>query len=222
MDIAHVTDSESDTDHAPTKPLKKARKLQTFGPWFVALVVIGSCGITLRPPLHAFSIEVARGLENRCVQPPAAAPLDPSIAWVDEDDDEQLAVLPALEPAVPEAVEVPDAAAAIELAVIADLEHNLVPEWPAVLDGSRLTVEDENIDPAHHYFSRLKVRCNNPTHFNCTTSRSTNLQTEVFGRKAALYYLGAWLAANDMSEADHKKHKPTVADMRSYIASQGS
>ena len=67
MDIAHVTDSESDTDHAPTKPLKKARKLQTFGPWFVALVVIGSCGITLRPPLHAFSIEVARGLENRCV-----------------------------------------------------------------------------------------------------------------------------------------------------------
>ena len=85
------------------------------------------------------------------VQPPAAAPLDPSIAWVDEDDDEQLAVLPALEPAVPEAVEVPDAAAAIELAVIADLAHDLVPEWPAVLDGSRLTVEDENIDPANHY-----------------------------------------------------------------------
>ena len=130
---------------------------------------------------------------------------------------------PEPEPAVPEAVEGPDdAAAAIDLA-IADLEHDdLAPEWPANLDGARLTVEAEHIDPAHHYYARLKVRCANPEHLNCTKSRSTNLQTEVFGSKAALYYLGAWLAASDMSEADHKGHRPTVAETRSYMASKGS
>ena len=153
------------------------------------------------------------------VQTPVAAPVDPCIAWVDEGDAEQLAALPAPEPAMPA---VPDAAAAIELAVIADLEHDLAPEWPAYLDGVRLTVEAENVDPTHHYYARLKVRCNKPAHFDCGKSRSTNLLTEVFGRSAALHYLGAWLVASDMSESDSKKHKPIVADMRSYIASKDS
>ena len=133
------------------------------------------------------------------VRPPAAAPPDPSIAWVDDTYDEQLAALPAPEPAVPEPVEDLDAAAAIEQAVIADLEdHDLAPEWPTHLDGVRLTVESENVDPAHHYHARLKIRCNNPEHLLCTKSRSTALQTEVFGINAPLYYLGAWLAASDM------------------------
>ena len=165
--------------------------------------------------------------EPRCVEldvrPPAAAPPDPSIALVDDEDGEPLAALPAPEPAVPEPIEGPDAAAAIEQAVIADLEDDiLAPEWPAYLDGVRLTVEEENIDPHYHYFCRLKVRCSNPEHLNCTKSRSTKLQTEVFGSKAALHYLGAWLAASDMPEADHKGHKPTVAQIREYIASRGS
>ena len=157
------------------------------------------------------------------VRPPAAAPPDPSIAWVDDTDDEQLAALPAPEPAVPEPVEDLDAAAAIEQAVIADLQdHDLAPEWPTHLDGVRLTVESENVDPAHHYHARLKIRCNNPEHLLCTKSRSTALQTEVFGINAPLYYLGAWLAASDMREADHKRHKPTVAAIRAYIASKSA
>ena len=109
-----------------------------------------------------------------------------SIAWIEGEDDEQLAALPAPEPSVPD-VEVPDAAAAIEKAAIADLDHDGVPDWPAELDCVRLTIEDE----------------------------------KVFGRKAPLYYLGAWLASSDMPEAEHKSYKPTVASMKSYIAAKG-
>ena len=153
------------------------------------------------------------------IQPPAAAPLNPGIAWVDEDDD--LLPLPAPEPALPSAAAaVPDAAAAIESAVVADLEDDVVPEWPALLDGVRLVVENENVDPSHHYYARLKVRCKNPLRLNCTKSRSTQLQTEVFGRDAPLHYLGAWLAASDRKESEHKKFKPSVGEIRSYIASK--
>ena len=159
-------------------------------------------------------------LADLVVLPSLPAPSNPNFAWVDEDD--ELLPLPGPGPAVPAAAEVPDAVAAIESASIAALEDDSVPEWPAYLDGARLTVEAENLDPTHHYFARLKVRCNNPEHLNCGKSRSTNMQCEVFGSKAALYYLGAWLAKSNMPESDHKKCRPTVADIRSYIAASGS
>lgn len=113
------------------------------------------------------------------VRPPAVLPSDPDIAWIVEEEHEPPAALPAPEPAEPDAPAVPDAAAAIEVAIV---EHEgLEPEWPVFLDGVRLTVEREVTDHAHHYFDRLKIRCNNPLHLSCGKSRSTNLQTEVFG-----------------------------------------
>ena len=66
MQVAHVDEDDEDHDDY-VQHVKRARKLQTFGPWLVALVVIGSCGIALRPPVHVFDTEAARSLPDRSV-----------------------------------------------------------------------------------------------------------------------------------------------------------
>jgi hypothetical protein len=160
------------------------------------------------------------------VPPSSVPPANPNIACLSDEEDGPLVLLSAPSPpppeqAVPEPIAGPeDAAEMIDAGVavaepIAD-EH----VWPAELHGARLTVEAENLDPGHHYFARLKVQCNNPLHLNCRKSRSTQLQTEVFGPRAALYYLGAWLAASDKPESEHRGMRPTVAQIRAYLASR--
>ena len=67
-------------------------------------------------------------------------------------------------------------------------------------------------------YHRLRVSCDNPTHENCAKSRSIKLLTNELGPRAAEAYLGCWLLDSHMPVGRHRRHQPTLADMRSYLA----
>ena len=72
----------------------------------------------------------------------------------------------------------------------------------------------------YHYHARIGVRCNNAAHGDCGRTRSTALLQDVFGPRAAEYYLATWLSQSDRP-ADgpngHRAYKPTVANIRAYL-----
>ena len=90
-------------------------------------------------------------------------------------------------------------------------------DWPDMLEGMRLGRKRGKHDGGYSYHTRLLVQCPNAAHVGCGKSRSTALQTDTFGRRAALYFLGAWMtAAWRLSEGEHRVFIPSVADMREY------
>ena len=67
MEIPSLSESEESV-HVQAPPLKRPRRIQTVGSWFLALVVIAAGGgIALQPPLSAFDIEVVKSLATRSV-----------------------------------------------------------------------------------------------------------------------------------------------------------
>lgn len=155
-----------------------------------------------------------------------AAPVDPMDADIIGDD-----ILPLPSPAVPsqggtasnsggggvaagEAVDVAD-----------DLfgdEAREVHMHPTVIEGVPVTLVRGRYDAQWSYFDRLSVKCTNPKHIGCTKSRSTNLQVEVFGPRAAEIFLGVWVrASSTMAASTHRRYQPPVAAMRAYALEIG-
>ena len=64
----------------------------------------------------------------------------------------------------------------------------------------------------------VAVRCNNPLHESCAKSRSLHLRRDALGPRAAEAFLSVWLLASDIEEPLHKKHMPTVEEMRAFLA----
>ena len=146
--------------------------------------------------------------------PEAPPPADPDIAG-----DDPMAVPPARPPAD----EHPPAAGGggdgggVDGDVAAGHESDHEDAWPELLEGADLKFKKGKHDSGWNYHGRLAAQCPNTSHSGCGKSRSTALQTDVFGRKAVLYFLGAWLdAAARMSEREHRAYMPSVADMRAY------
>ena len=92
---------------------------------------------------------------------------------------------------------------------------------PAVIEGVAVTRIAGRSDDHYSYHDRLKVTCKNPAHIavNCSKSRSWVLDQGVFGERACEYYLGAWLRMCDLPAAEHKRRKPTAAEVRAYMES---
>ena len=45
------------------------------------------------------------------------------------------------------------------------------------------------------------------------------METELYGPMAAMFYLGAWLRrADDLTEAEHRKFKPSEVDVRNFAS----
>jgi hypothetical protein len=87
--------------------------------------------------------------------------------------------------------------------------------WPETLEGVRLRFKKGKHNNGWNYHGRLLVECPNADHVGCGKSRSTALQTEVFGRRAPLLFLGAWLeASRRMTEEQHRAFHPSVEEMR--------
>lgn len=96
-----------------------------------------------------------------------------------------------------------------------DGEHRRLPEK---LLGQPLRRVSGRSDERWHYYDRITVTCNNPSHEKCQKSRSLELAQADMGPLAAVYFLGAWLKVSHMECNAHRRHKPTVADMRAFAA----
>ena len=90
--------------------------------------------------------------------------------------------------------------------------------WPAFVLGARVVSEDR-ATPGGVWNEGLRVTC--PTHGpGCRKFRSKHLRQEVDGRKAALYYLGAWVrGAEGRSAKEHAAFNPRVGEIHAFMAS---
>jgi hypothetical protein len=63
----------------------------------------------------------------------------------------------------------------------------------------------------------LRVTC--PCHSNCKAFRSLRQDIDVFGLRAAEFFLETWLSHADMGDA-HNGFRPTRRDIRTYLANK--
>ena len=94
--------------------------------------------------------------------------------------------------------------------------------WPTHLAGVLVRIVREDLE--HVYAERLRVPCPNPEHGRrCHVSRSVRLDVPALGPRGVLQWLQCWLAeAFVVTEAQHRKFKPTVADVRAWRAVTGA
>lgn len=100
----------------------------------------------------------------------------------------------------------------------APLPLPLAGEFPEQVLGQRLLHVQGRAGGGWKYNNRLNVKCSNLAHQHCSKSRSVALETEVYGYMAPVFYLGAWLSRCDLSEADHRKFKPSETDIRNFAS----
>lgn len=63
------------------------------------------------------------------------------------------------------------------------------------------------------------MRCANATHKTCGKSRSSALGTADFGRLAAVFFSGAWVAKAGMPEDAHKLYTSSRAEVKAVADS---
>ena len=86
-------------------------------------------------------------------------------------------------------------------------------DWPATLQGLTLIQAAGSSGGAGAHAPRLGVRCLCCDFYK---SRSVTLLVSSFGRKAPLYFLGAWLER--MGTPDHRSYVPSRSDIERYAA----
>ena len=104
----------------------------------------------------------------------------------------------------------------------------LIERWhssglPMDVDGNSLTLEP-HFGPRQRY-ARLRVRCNNPLHGDCGTSRSLSLSRH-FGMSEVWGFLARWLEASDEaghggSRRTHVAYRPTLAEVADQLRGRG-
>ena len=82
-------------------------------------------------------------------------------------------------------------------------------EYPTSIGGVHVTMESHGVDKG------LRVTC--PHHANCRCYRSVRLDVDIFGRRAAEFFIQTWLAHPE--KPDHNTWKPSRSDIRSFLAS---
>ena len=87
-------------------------------------------------------------------------------------------------------------------------------DYPRTLYGCKLTME------RHRGAGDFGLRMKCPVHANCRLFRNLKSDVPQFGEQGPVYYLGGWARlAFSMDAVRHKKHKPTRAEIRDFIAS---
>ena len=105
--------------------------------------------------------------------------------------------------------------------VIEEVGEDGIEEWPTVLNGCMLTIDEHN-GPTGRY-KRLKIKCplaeTHPGHANCQKYRNINMGQDVLGPRAPLAFLGAWAsqAGRLATKKDHVGHPPTLAEQRAWL-----
>ena len=77
-----------------------------------------------------------------------------------------------------------------------------------ILEGARLLQRKGKHDSRWTEFDRLAVSCPEAEHVRPSRSKSVALQMDVLGKNAPLCFLGVWLQAALLTEADHEAYMP--------------
>ena len=129
-----------------------------------------------------------------------------------DDGGAALAVADVLAPGPPDAHPVADVEVAQpEGDILGDAPERVA--FPERLLGQVLKRE-------HHWTRHdwgFRVECRR--HGGCRRYRSSLLDQDRNGPLACMYHLGAWLVADHLSADDHRKYRPTVADVRAFMES---
>ena len=89
---------------------------------------------------------------------------------------------------------------------------------PTVFLGAKVLTEAHKHRPES---LGLRVKCTNSAHLGCNKFRQQDLWVGTFGPQAAALFIETWLSrALVMSAAEHKKWRPSISDVRAYIASK--
>ena len=87
--------------------------------------------------------------------------------------------------------------------------------WQKVHGEARLE------DRYNNLYVRLRIRCDNPSHGDCKTSKVVGKDVHLYGPRAAEGYLGAWLSASHrIPAADHRdrmRWRPSEGEIREYL-----
>lgn len=90
------------------------------------------------------------------------------------------------------------------------------PYYPETILGQRVHFVCGRADDKWSYHNRLVVKCN--IHADCSKGRSTFLNLDIFGLRAAEIYLATWLDKSDcMPKHEHEKWRPTVSEMQAFM-----
>ena len=97
---------------------------------------------------------------------------------------------------------------------------------PYEVAGSRLRLEARYRLDGRVLYCRRRVRCCNPGHQDCSTSRSVAIASP-FGDWGAVAYLAAWVEAGQLggraaaSRAEHAAYNPSEADQEAWLSARG-
>jgi hypothetical protein len=133
----------------------------------------------------------------------------------DSESEGQLEVAHVVAPVAPLAI--------IDAAVVGDVvgdsgsdgELDLI---PVMISGQVVAREvHRNLDGSVQA-EGIRVKCPNPCHNGHSKYRSLRLDQDLFGRRAAEFYLKAWIAeAHTLDERDHRVHRPTRGSVQAIF-----
>ena len=172
--------------------------------------------------------------DDECRLAPLTVPVPEPVALQDfyddgicvaGDDDEEAIPVPALEDVRAEEMDIagdvpPEVdLAAAEVAAFDDDAYR----FPDRIEGAIAYLEHfagYRHDGAFQEYERLRVRCRNPAHENCGTSRIISYNsTARLGKREVVAYLGAWLQMHDnfAERAAHIKWRPSFLQTKLYF-----
>ena len=87
---------------------------------------------------------------------------------------------------------------------------------PTSISGVNVSIESRLLFGSNRYV-RLRVQCANPDHVSCSVSRSLRF-SETLGLAEPFGYLGVWLSAQSANKSAHVGFKPSVNQIRDWLA----
>ena len=140
---------------------------------------------------------------------PKAVPKAKMLALADESDNSDVEVESAGAPEIQAAPEVAE-----DVDIAGDAPAN-AREFPEFILGQPVRVDTHYAPDGLTVRGRgLWVACNNPGHIKCSRYRSAALDVNVFGPRAAEFYLEAWLSKSHEDRDTHKRFRPTRSQVR--------
>ena len=98
-------------------------------------------------------------------------------------------------------------------------EDEKVHEYAKYILGQKVEWRPGRCDEKWTYSDRMAVKCMNRAHSSCMRSRSVTMMVGQLGPRAAEAFLGAWLlAGKTLTEGEHGTLRPSIAQMREYLA----
>ena len=94
--------------------------------------------------------------------------------------------------------------------------------WPETIMGQPVALKENTTRGGRIKGMGLLVKCCNSDHQDCSKFRSIHLDVTVFGRRAAEYFLGAWLVKGHTVDTTDAHKNPNRQEVREYMELVGA